>query len=276
MFNITQRFIRTLALTALFAIPLLPLQRAMADFMLGDSSDYAILFEGAGGNTLQITNVTTNTAGSGAGQGGGIGNIGVGNTGQATDSGPSFVNGRIDFSAPNTGQFSNNNAGNTFVGGSHTPSDHYNVAAVTSALNTINALNTTLGNLSGTNLAVNGNMTVNANAGMFSASGTSYTNVSVFNVTSFSLNNGQNLTINGDGTHSVVLNFTMSTNFHGNVVLTGGLTPDQILFNFVGGNNLTGGPTLDLNNGGGSPSHPDYLSQGIFLDPNGVVSVTHP
>lgn len=97
----------------------------------------------------------------------------------------------------------------------------------------------------------------------------------VFDVTSFSLNNGQTLTIHGDGTDSVVINFTASENFHGNVALTGGLTPDQVLFNFVGGSALTGGPTLDLNNGGGSPSNSSYLSQGIFLDPNGPVSITN-
>ncbi len=75
-------------------------QAATAGFTLGpDASQYALLFEGGGGNTLQITNVTVN------------GNVGVGNTGQATDSGPSTINGRIDFSAANTGQFSNNNAG---------------------------------------------------------------------------------------------------------------------------------------------------------------------
>jgi hypothetical protein len=33
------------------------------------------------------------------------GNVGVGGMGQMTDSGPSTINGRIDFSAANTGQF---------------------------------------------------------------------------------------------------------------------------------------------------------------------------
>jgi hypothetical protein len=241
---------------------------------LGAASNYAILFEGGGNNTLQITNVTTNTAGTGAGQGGGIGNIGVGGTGKATVSGPSTVGGSIGFSASNTGQFSSNNASNV-INGVSPGTANFNVAAVASALNTVNALNTTLGALAGTNVSVNSNTTINASAGTFSAAGTGYTNISVFHVTSFSLNNGQNLTINGDGIHSVVLDFTSNTNFHGNVVLTGGLTPDQVVFNFVGGSALTGGPTLDLNNGGGSPSNSSYLSQGIFLDPNGPVSVTN-
>ena len=242
---------------------------------LGAAQDYAILFEGGGLNTLQITNVTTNTAGTGAGQGGGVGNIGVGGTGIATVSGPSTIGGRIDFSASNTGQFSSNNKNNV-INGARPGTANFGVSAVSSALTTVNALNITLAALSGTNASVNGNTTIDALTGLLSASGTGYSNVRVFNMGSFSLNNGQNLTINGDANgDAVVLNFTSSTNFHGNVVLTGGLTPDQVLFNWVGGSKLTGGPTLDLNNGGGSPSNSTYLSQGIFLDPNGPISVTN-
>jgi hypothetical protein len=178
-----------------------------AGFVIGsDAANYALLFEGGGGNTLQITNVTTNTSGSGAGQGGGVGNIGVGNTGQAKVSGPSTINGSIDFSAANTGQFANNNGSNIITGGVN-----FNVAAVTNALNTVNALNSALSGVSGTPISISGNTTINASTGVL-ASGSGFTNVEVFNVTSFSLNNGQTLTINGDG-HDVVFNFTSSTNF---------------------------------------------------------------
>ena len=236
-------------------------------FDLGQAINYSLLFEGGGHNTLQITNVSTNVAGTGAGQGGGVGNIGVGNTGLATVSGPSTIDGSIDFSAANTGQFSSNNASNV-INGASPGTANFNVAAVTSALNTVNALNTTLGGLPGANTSISGNTMINASAGMQSG------NIEVFNVTSFSLNNGQTLTINGNG-DLVVFNFTSSTNFHGNVALSGGLTPDQVVFNWVGGSNLTGGPTLDLNNGGGSPSNSSFLSQGIFLDPNGPINVTN-
>jgi uncharacterized repeat protein (TIGR01451 family) len=224
-------------------------------FSLGDASSYAILFEGGGSNILHIANSTTNTTGSGAGQGGGIGNIGVGESGEVqVTGGGAAVNGNVDFAASNTGQFSGTSPSGTV---------NYNVAAVTNALNTVNALNTTLGGLPGTNVAINGNTTINASNGTFSASGTGYTNVRVFTVTSFSLGHGQDLTINGDANgDSVVLNFTSDTNFNGNVVLTGGLTPDNVLFNFVGG------PSLSFNNGAGASN----LSQGIFLDPNGPVS----
>src|SRR5689334_12801649 len=91
-----------LALLLAIAVP----QAAQAGFVIGpDAQNYALLFEGAGANTLQITNVTVN------------GNVGVGLTGKATDSGPSTINGRIDFAAANTGQFGNNNASDVITGG---------------------------------------------------------------------------------------------------------------------------------------------------------------
>ncbi len=232
-----------------------PLELRLAPaFLLGSASNYAILFEGGSG-TLQVTNVTTNVTGSGPSQGGGIGNIGIGNAGKVSLNGPGTLNGNLDVSASNTGQVTGN--GVTITG-----TTNYGVSAVTSALNTVNALNTTLGALPGTNVTINGNTTINASSGTFSASGTGYTNVRVFNATSFNLGNGQTLTINGDANgDSVVLNFTSNENFKGNVVLNGGLTPDNVLFNFVGG------PTLNVSSGNGG------LAQGIFLDPNGTVSI---
>lgn len=212
--------------------------RVLPTFTLGAAADYAILFEGGRASSFQTTNVTTNVPGSGPGQGGGIGNIGVGDTGTATINSPSILNGRIDFSAADRGQFTNFNPSNVITGGVN-----YNVSAVTSALNTVNALNTTLGALSGPSPTINGNTTINAINGTFSASGPGYTNVRVFTITAFSLTTRQTLTINGDSNgDSVVLNFPGSTNFNGNVVLTGGLTPDNVLFNFVGGDLSGGGP----------------------------------
>ena len=62
--------------------------RLTPSFSLGAAADYAILFEGGGSNTLGIANSTTNTAGSGFGQGGGIGNIGVGGSPRSPAAGP--------------------------------------------------------------------------------------------------------------------------------------------------------------------------------------------
>jgi uncharacterized repeat protein (TIGR01451 family) len=237
--------------------------RAVPSFALGAAANYAILYEGASSlftlGTLHIANGTTNVVGSGIAQGGGSGNIGVGGSGfVSVTGGGAAVNGNVDFSASNTGQFS---------GTPPSGSTNYNVAAVTSALHTVNALNTTLGDLSGTHVFINGNTLINASDGAFSPAGPGYTNIRVFTVTSFNLSSGQTLVINGDASgDSVVLNFRQDTNFDANVILTGGLTPDDVIFNFVGGRNLSGGPDLSFHTGTGG------LAQGIFLDPNGPIS----
>ena len=244
-----------LALLLSIAVP----QAAQAGFVIGpDAQNYALLFEGAGANTLQITNVTVN------------GNVGVGLTGKATDSGPSTINGRIDFAAANTGQFSNNNASDVITGGVH-----YSVASVANALNAVNSLNTTLGAESGTNVNIQNSTTINASAGILDGNGNR-----VFNVTGFNTTNGDVLTINGDlAGDSVVLNFIgLSANFNNQVKLNG-ISSDQVLYNFVGGSNLTGGPTLQINDNLGNHT-PDcsqgvYCVQGVFLNPNGAISVTN-
>ena len=122
---------------------------------LGLGGQYAVLYEGMGGHNLSISNVTVN------------GNVGVGGTGHVQFSGPGTIGGRLDFSAANTGQYSNNNGSN--VGPT---SVNYNVANVTTALNTINSLSTSLGGLSGTNISFNNsNQTVNESSGMLGTSG---------------------------------------------------------------------------------------------------------
>jgi hypothetical protein len=56
----------------------------------------------------------------------------------------------------------------------------------------------------------------------------------VFNVTSFNTTNSDVLTIVGDGTHNVVLNFNgLSANFNNQVKLVG-ISSEQVLYNFVG------------------------------------------
>jgi hypothetical protein len=251
--NSTSRVISCALIVAGFGF--LGNSRAHAGFTLGDAANYAILFEGAAGNTLQITNVTVN------------GNVGVGNTGKATDSGPSTVNGGIFFANGNTGQFSNNNNGTVITGGVH-----FGDMTVTLGLNTVNALNTALGKESGTNIAIGtgGGMTltVNGSNGVLDNNGNR-----VFNVTNFNTTNGNILTINGDAAgDSVVLNFTSSANFNNQVILNG-ISSDQVLFNFVGGSNLTGGSTLQINDNASASS--SNVVQGVFLDPNGAISIVN-
>jgi choice-of-anchor A domain-containing protein len=219
---------------------------ARADFILGNAANYAVLFEGEGnGNTLHITNVTIK------------GNVGVGGTGKVSDSGPSTVSGRIDLSAANTGQVTVAPAdiGPTSI--------NYNVAAVTTALNTVNALSTSLGSETGTSLMIKGTQTINASNGMLDGSGNE-----VFNVTSYSENDGNVLTINGNG-HNVVLNLAVNGNpqLGGDIILNG-LTPDQVMFNYTGKNNLS------LNNNASSYPSPDAF-MGIILAPNAAISVTN-
>jgi hypothetical protein len=214
---------------------------------LGDAANYAVLYEGNGGS-LQITNVTTN------------GNVGVGGTGAVQFSGPGTISGKLDFSAGNTGQYSSTNPGN------QGPSSvNYNVSAVSSALSTVNSLNSSL-NVAGTsehiNLSGSGqSLTVNESAGTLrTINGITY---SVFTVSSFIFNNGTTLTINGNGSDDpVVFDFSSSAQFGGTIDLTGGLTADQVLFNITGSN------TLQINANGAT----EY---GDFLDPNGTIQVSH-
>jgi PEP-CTERM motif len=230
---------------------------AFADgFDLGPASNYGLLFEGNGGNTLQITNVTVN------------GNVGVGLTGLVHDSGPSLITGSLDFAATNTGQFSTCGASCIVNGGVN-----YSDSLVAAALSTVNSLNATLGAEAGTSIAIGTGtgktLTINASAGTLDAFGNR-----VFTVASFSTTNSNVLTINGSASDYVVLNFSNSVNFNNQVALSGGITSDHVLYNFVGGGSLTGGPTLQINDNASGNNSPNIIL-GVFLNPNGAISVTN-
>jgi hypothetical protein len=224
-------------------------------FSLDGATNYAVLYEGGGGNALQINN------GPGPGGLAVTGNIGIGGTGALQLSGPVTIDGNIDFAGAvnDNGPYSGNIVVNGSING--------NVAAVTNDLNYLNTLSTTLGGETGTPLAIsiaNGaNQTVNASAGTFHGGD------SVFTVSAMSFVNGATLTIHGDGVHDVVLNFSgLNPQFGGSIVLTGGLTSDQVLFNVLGGANLAMGSTLQINTNGATET-------GTFLDPNGAMSINH-
>jgi len=235
-----------------------------AAFNLGGGENYAILFEGVGNNHLQVTNVTVN------------GNIGVGNTGIYSDSGPSTVTGTVDFSDTVTSRFQSNNAANTFNGGQHSPPymGNFGVAQVTNSLNWVNSMSQTLLGDAGTPIAINGIQTVNASSGaVYIVNGQS---VHVFDATSFN-NNGTSdvLTINGTASDLVAFNLDGLGNiqFHGGIAFSGGIGADNVLFNIGGGNytTMTGAASLDINNNSGAAG----IARGIFLDPNGAISVTN-
>lgn len=248
-------------------------QEARADSInLGSASSYALLYEGNGGQSLQMNNSTLS------------GNVGVGATGTVQISGGLTLSdsGNIDFSASNTGQFSAS-------GPSTWGTVSYNVSAVSSALTRVNALSQALhgaygvggadGAGNGADIAINSaTQTVNASAGrLLSITYDGVTqNIRVFDVTSFS--NGSNgngvLTINGSATDLIAFNLEGLGNFEfkNNMILTGGLTADNIVWNFGGGNfsTLSGGSKLTINNTAGSGD----VVRGIFLDPNGAISVS--
>ncbi len=205
-------------------------------------SNFAILYEGAGGHNLQITNVTVN------------GNIGVGGTAAVQFSGPGTISGSLEFAAPNNGEFHNNNRANvgpSSVTYGNTPLD------VAGGLTNLNSLSLLAGEAAGAYLAINGTLTI-------LESNCTFATITViiyrfFNVISYQEHVGKLLTINGDG-NNVVFNFTNGLNLGGDVTLTGGLTPDMVLWNFVGNGNV------QLNNN--ASSHPPPLAfQGIVLAP---------
>jgi hypothetical protein len=242
-------------LCATIVVTLCAASSAFADgFSLNGATSYAILYEGNGANQLSITNVTIN------------GNVGVGGTGTVAFSGPGTINGNLDFAAGNTGQFSNSNGMN--VGPTST---NYSVSAVTTDLSYLNTLSSTVGAYSGTGVTLTGggnggNQTINA------SNGNLVNGNEVFTVNGVNFVNGATLTINGDGLgHNVIFNIAQSGDgqFGGKIVLAGGLTSDNVLFNFVGGASLTGGDTAQLNNNG------EAFLTGTFLDPNGAISVVH-
>ena len=70
--------------------------RILPSFALGAALNYSILYEGGNRATLNVSNSFTNTSGTGPGQGGGIGNIGVGGSGFVSVPGNSNVNGSVD------------------------------------------------------------------------------------------------------------------------------------------------------------------------------------
>ncbi|MBV8665594.1 MAG: PEP-CTERM sorting domain-containing protein [Burkholderiaceae bacterium] len=247
----------SLAAMICLAFGALSSQQACATTLpLGDAGNYAVLFDGLGANSLNVTNVVVN------------GNIGVAGTGKVAFSGPGKMNGSLSFSAANTSQYSNTNPSN--VGPT---SVTYGKTSVQTDMNTLNTLSSTLGGAAGSAVnLINGNQTINESSGtLYKSGGVTYR---VFTVGSVNDQAGQTLTINGDGSGDpIVFNFTSSANLQGDVTLTGGLVADDVLWNFTGGSGGTGGPTASLNNNASSYSALAWY--GDILDPNGAISVVN-
>jgi len=140
------------------------------------------------------------------------------------------------------------------------------LAAVTTAITNGNNVSQTIGGEAGTALTLTSSQTINASTGILDGTGNR-----VFTAASVNLNNASILTINGSASDFVAINVTDSNPaFNGQILLTGGITSDHVLFNMFGGNNTThtGGPTLTISNNG-------QVATGIFLDPNGGMQINH-
>lgn len=85
-----------------------------------------------------------------------------------------------------------------------------------------------------------------------------------------SFTTGTTFTIDGDGSQPVVLNIsaTGAISLNGIIALTGGITSDQVLFNFDAGDYSmqTGGAILTIDTSG-------LTITGTYVDPNGAVIV---
>jgi len=148
-----------------------------------------------------------------------------------------------------------------------------NDSIVTNALNYVNDLSLALGGNAGTNTTITSGGSIVASAGTLGTTvavdGNPLGPYRVFTVTSVNFPNGT-FTITGSATDQVVLNIGSSANLHGQILLAGGITSDNVVINEFGGDYTThtDGPTLDVNTNGLS-------TFGTFLDPNGGMSAVN-
>jgi hypothetical protein len=219
---------------------------ANAGFILGTAGNYAILVE-PGASSYQLNNSTINgTVGIGANIGGAGGNparIQIASNGFIKDAiaGQPTTGQLLIVDNLNVAAISNtaNVQGGVFA----------NQPQVTTAINTVNSLNTTLGAEAGTALTISGGgQMVNVASGMLDPSGNR-----VFTIAGNAFNNNnQGFTVVGSATDFVVFNINngvSNESFGGPISLSGGIDPNHVLFNFVGTsgnlNASAGGATIN-------------------------------
>ena len=138
------------------------------------------------------------------------------------------------------------------TGGTVTGTITGNNATLAADISALKTLSSTLGSEVGTSVALSSGLVLNATSGLLDSAG-NY----VFTITKWA----NNITINGDGTHSVVLNIASGvTPVLDNVTLTGGLTANQVLFNDTYSGTITGTAGTVFN--------------ATFLAPNATFNVT--
>jgi hypothetical protein len=185
-----------------------------------------------------------------------VGNILIAGGGGFVGTPPGTVMGTVEFAAGNTGQFLPN--GVIVTGGAT-----FGNANVATGANTLIALSQNLGAETGTPLSIAGGGSVNAASGILDGAGNE-----VFTATiGSSFIAGKAFTISGTSSQTVVVNIPSigGRPFDGNIVLTGGITSDDVLFNFDSGHYISGtfGDTLEISTGNLTPT------TGTYLDPNG-------
>lgn len=214
-------------------------------FTLGAFDTYGLLINnGAAGGDINTAPVNANI---------GIGTI---ENGHSVNLHNEVVNGKVDCS----GSCSTAVSGGAITGtqpvslGGSPPSGspaalNSNVTAVGAAINQALSLSSIYGAeaASGKSTSINtGSQTINATSGFLDSSG-----AYLFTTPQFQIGNGDTLTINGTISQFVVIDVTGTSNdnLNGALMLTGGITPDQVLINFLGtSGNVQGaanGATLD-------------------------------
>jgi hypothetical protein len=230
-----------------------------AGFILGNASQFAVLGQFSNNQTNFNNGTITGDVGIGSPRQFTISNATV--KGSIRFSGASSTSGLSGGPIPGPGPYTVSGGGN--VTGAVVAND----PVVTSAINYVNInLSQTLGGEAGTSLTLTSSQTILASNGILDGGGNR-----VFGTTSVNLNNASTLTISGSASDFVVINVTDNNPaFNGKIVLTGGITSDQVLFNMFGGNYTThtGGPTLTISTNG-------QVTTGIFLDPNGGMQIKH-
>ena len=223
-------------------------------FTLGDFDTYGLLVnDGAANGDINTAPVNAN--------------IGVGTITGKVNLHNEVVKGKVDTSGNAADVVSGGNITGTqpVSRGGASPSGspasvNSNVAAVESAITTAKALSNTYGAeaASGTPVTINGTTTINASAGFLDASG-----ARLFTASGFSIGNGHTVTINGSASDYVVINITGNSGnkLDGALTLTGGISPNQVLINFIG----VGGSVQGAANGA--------TLQGTFLIPNEKVQL---
>ena len=201
-------------------------------FTLGQFDTYGLLVnDGASGGDINTAPVNAN--------------IGIGIVNGPVNLHNEVVNGKVDcrFSCASTvsGGAITGTQPVSLGGGPSPASLNSNVAAVETAITTAKSLSSTFGALSGsgTPVTINGTTTINASLGFLDVS----SGTRVFTASSFSIGNGNTVTINGTAAQFVVIDITgnSSNKLDGALALTGGITPNQVLINFLGSGNEVGG-----------------------------------